>query len=155
MITNVLVRVSSTSSRSHFKFRVCVVEGILDDANISSIRFLGYSKQMELNAAFKVRRVVFASPPEYLYVTELDGRFIHSFWFANNGGTGEFDVVDGELTHFDAFRCSVSFSGGDLIFTPDGLGHCPRLDWGDPTHDGPRNSEEFLVYTIMNGRGPE
>jgi len=130
-------------------------EGILDDGNISSIRFLGYSKQMELNAAFKVRRVVFAARPEYLYVTERDGRSIHSFWFANNGGTAEFDVVDGELSHLDACGCDVSFSEGDLIFAPGGLGSCPRMRWGDPSYDGPRNSEEFLVYAIMNGKGPE
>lgn len=128
------------------------------DANLSiempwaAIRGAGYSHQLRLLAPIRLTHVSYSERPQYLYVTGNQSDCIHTFWFSDQGGTGEFDIVNGELKHLDCYGCGVSISDSTLIFSPHQAGG-PRNFLG-PKRDLPRNSEE-LLFAAFCGYRPE
>lgn len=78
-----------------------VTRPVLIDADLSkevpwaSVRSLGYSHNLQLTAPVRVSHVSYAERPQYLYVTGDASRSIHAFWFEDEQGTGEFDLVGG------------------------------------------------------------
>lgn len=128
------------------------------DANLSTdlpwakVRSAGYSNKFEVAAPIQLTSILYSQRPEYLYVTGTLTDCIHAFWFADCGGTAEFDLIGGQLTHLDCHGCDISISGTTLIFGP----HRPggnRLSIGT-RQDVPRNSEE-LFFATLGGYRPE
>lgn len=128
------------------------------DANLSmempwaAIRGAGYSHQLQLSAPTRLTHVSYSERPQYLYVTGNQSDCIHAFWFGDEGGTGEFDIINGELKHLDCDGCSVSISDSTLILSPHKPGGT-RHSLG-PKRSLPRNSEE-LLFAALSGYRPE
>jgi len=126
-----------------------VTRPVVIDADFSkevpwaSVRSIGYSHNLQLYAPIRVSHVSYAERPQYLYVTGDASQSIHAFWFADEQGAGEFDIISGELKHLDCHGCDVSISGTELIFSPHRSGG-DRMKIGG-RRDVPRNSEELFV----------
>lgn len=130
---------------------------VLVDADLSkyvpwaSIRSIGYSHNLQLPAPVRVSHVSYLERPQYLYVTGDAAHSIHAFWFADEGGTGEFDIIRGEIKHLDCHGCDFVIAGMELIFSPH-KSSGDRKQIG-ARRDMPRNSEELLV-SIFSTHAP-
>ena len=131
---------------------VIVDANVMNDMPWAKVRAAGYSRELKLNAPIQITHVSFSERPEYLYVTGDSAHSVHAFWFAEGGGTAEFDLVDGQLMHVDCAGCNFSISGSELIFSPHRSGG-NRKNLGGRS-DIPRNSEELFI-AALNGYRPE
>ena len=123
------------------------------DADLSSaipwpvLHAAGYSSNFKIRAPLDLQSISFSEQPQYVYVTGDEKRSIHVFWFAECGGTAEFDLVDGKLAHLDSYGCDFCISGNELILSPH-RGGGDRLRLG-PSRNQPRNSEELLLSAFF------
>lgn len=131
---------------------------ILIDADLTAgvpwaaIRAAGYSRKFLLPAPMRLAHVSYSQSPQFLYVTGDRRNSIHTFWFGDEGGTGELTVVDGELAHVDCCGCSFTISAGVLEFSPHKPGAI-RNSLG-PQTELPRNSEELLLAAVAGDCPP-
>ncbi|WP_354241231.1 hypothetical protein [Bradyrhizobium sp. LA2.1] len=116
----------------------------------AAIRGAGYSHKFNLAAPIRLTDIMYSERPEFLYVTGDNTDCIHVFWFGDEGGTGEFDIVNGELKHVDCHGCNVSISGSTLIFSPHRQDGTRQLL--GPKRAVPRNSEELFFATLGGNR---
>jgi hypothetical protein len=121
---------------------------VTEKTSTEALRSAGYSNKFEISAPFEVKRIVIEERPKHLYVTGDGQRSIHAFWFDDEGGTAEFDIVEGQLKHLDSYGCSIVISGSDLIVSPH-RGGGDRLSHGEPGYRGPRNSEELFISVFQ------
>ena len=130
---------------------VLVDADLLKQVPWASIRAIGYSRNFQLPAPVPVSHISYSERPQYLYVTGDASRSIHAFWFADQGGTGEFDIIGGKLGHLDCCGCNFVISGTELIFSPY-QGGGDRKKRG-ARRDVPRNSEELFVSVLQARTG--